>query len=308
MKHTHETQTLKANLLLLLAAGIWGIAFVAQRIGAKYVGPFTFNGVRFALGSLSLVPLILYYKNDAHKEDNKKNNLKSVFRAGVIAGLVIFLGASLQQMGMINTSAGKAAFITGLYIVIVPILGIFLKQYIDISTWAGALIAAIGLYFLCVTDQLSISYYDLLELVGAFFWAIHILLIDHFSKKVDVLKLAFFQFATCSVLSLGTALFVEDITINGLRQALIPILYGGICSVGVAYTIQIVGQKKAKPSHAAIILSMEAVVAVIGGFLILNEKLGIRGLMGCGLMLTGMILSQLGNFRKKETNSIRSFN
>jgi drug/metabolite transporter (DMT)-like permease len=287
-----KTQPLKSNLLLLLTAAIWGFAFVAQRVGMQYIGPFTFNGVRFALGSLSLVPLILYYQNKS-QSSGEVVKLKNSFPAGILAGLVLFTGASLQQVGMVYTTAGKAAFITGLYIVLVPFLGIFLKHTIKLNIWIGAILAVSGLYFLSVTSSFSIAYGDLLQLIGAFFWAIHILLIDHFSKKVNVLKLACFQFVTCSVLSMGAAIFLETITLNSLLQAAIPILYGGVCSVGVAYTLQVVGQKNANPSHAAIILSMETVFAALGGWLILNERLGLRGIIGCSLMLIGMLLPQL---------------
>lgn len=287
-----QTQTLKSNLLLLVTAAIWGFAFVAQRVGMEYLGPFTFNGVRFALGSLSLIPLILYHHTRTPVQDHTRSELPKVLGAGLIAGLCLFLGASLQQIGLVYTTAGKAAFITGLYIVIVPLLGIFLKQHITVSTWFGAFIAVVGLYLLCATDRF-LAYGDLLEFIGAFFWAGHILLIDHFARKVDVLKLAFFQFITCSALSLTTALYLENITMYGLQQALLPLLYGGVCSVGVAYTLQVVAQKHANPAHAAIILSMETVFAAIGGLLILNEVLGIYGILGCTLMFIGMLLPQL---------------
>ena len=296
---------LKSNLLLLLAATIWGLAFVAQRVGMEYVGPFTFNGVRFALGSLSLIPLILYYQNRSPKDIQAKDDSKQVIIAGIIAGVVLFIAATLQQIGLIYTTAGKAAFITCLYIVIVPILGILLKQYVSMSTWIGSLIAVVGLYLLCVKDGLYISYGEVLELIGAFFWAIHILVIDHFSCRVPVLKLAFFQFITCSILSLIAALFMETIRVESIYQAAVPILYGGILSVGVAYTLQVVAQKSAQPSHAAIILSMETVFAAIGGWLILNEKLGPQELVGCIIMFAGMLLSQLQNLiRSKESVNV----
>lgn len=291
---------LKSNLLLLLAAAIWGFAFVAQRVGMEYVGPFTFNGVRFALGSLSLVPLMLFYKKNPQDKSSKEQSLKHVMGAGLLAGAVLFMGASLQQIGLVYTTAGKAAFITCLYIVLVPLVGIFLKQYVSMSTWLGSIIAVAGLYLLCVKDSFSISYGEFLELVGALFWAVHILVIDHFSRKVDVLKLSFFQFITCSMMSLITAFFIETISSNTLSQALMPILYGGICSVGIAYTLQVVGQKNAQPSHAAIILSMETVFATIGGWMILNETLGTRELLGCIIMLVGMLLSQLQNIRQSK--------
>jgi len=289
----------KGNLLLLLTAAIWGFAFVAQRVGMEYVGPFTFNGVRFALGAVSLVPLILYYNKGSQNTGNSDQQLKSAVGAGLLAGLVLFLGASLQQIGLVYTTAGKAAFITCLYIVIVPMLGIFLKQYISRSTWCGCIMAIMGLYLLCVKESFFISYGEVLELIGALFWSIHILVIDRFSRKVDVLKLSFVQFITCSVLSLVTALCIETISIETLEQALVPILYGGICSVGIAYTLQVVGQKYAQPSHAAIILSMETVFAAIGGWIILNEKLGAQELLGCAIMLVGILLSQLQNLKKQ---------
>lgn len=291
-----KNQIIKSNLFLLLAAAIWGLAFVAQRIGAQYVGSFTFNGIRFALGSLSLIPLILFSRcNSKSKIDNKPAR---VLPAGVIAGTILFMGATLQQLGLVETSAGKAAFITGLYIVIVPLSGIFLKHRLSVTSWCGVAIATIGLYFLSVTENFSIVRGDLLELAGAFFWAGHILVIDYFTKRIEPLKLCLIQFLTCSFLSMAAALFYESITLSGIKQAIIPILYGGVFSVGIAYTLQAVGQKHAKPAHAAIILSLESVFASLGGWLILQENLGFRGYMGCLLMLTGMLLSQLQSLQK----------
>jgi drug/metabolite transporter (DMT)-like permease len=303
-----NTQTLRSNLMLLLTAIIWGLAFVAQRIGAAYVGPFTFNGIRFALGSLSLVPLILFLNGKSSSRESQGNlpdrgSLRVVVPAGLAAGLVLFAGASLQQVGLdyAGTTAGKAAFITGLYIVLVPILGILWKQYISPSAWLGAMVALVGLYFLSVRQGLAFSTGDLLELAGSFCWAGHILLIDHLTnQKVNVLKLACTQCAVCSVLSLATALVLETITPAGLREAAIPILYGGILSVGVAYTLQIFGQKHAQPAQASIIMSLETVVAALGGAIILHESLGARGIAGCSLMLAGMLLSQLGAFKLTE--------
>lgn len=289
----NENKRAKANLILLLVAAIWGFAFVAQRVGAGYLGAFTFNGVRFALGGLSLLPLL--YINRGHKTIDAPTGKTAI--AGIVTGSVLFLAASLQQIGLAETTAGKAAFITGLYIVFVPVFGIFLKHSISFNMWIGAAIAIAGLYLLSVTGDFTISNGDFLELVGAVFWALHILVIDHYSKSIDALKLSFVQFMTCSALSLATALIFETITVQGLSMALIPLLYGGICSVGIAYTLQVFGQKYAKPSHAAIVLSMETVFASIGGFLMLNETLGLRGYTGCALMLTGMILSQL-RFRR----------
>lgn len=285
---------IKSNLLLLLAAAIWGFAFAAQRIGMENVGPFTFNGVRFLLGTLSLLPLIWYFRTDSRAASSVS---KSAVLPGLLAGTVLFAGASFQQIGLIYTTAGKAAFVTALYIVLVPIIGTFLHQSAGRYTWLGCMVTVIGLYFLCIRESSSIRYGDLLELTGALFWAFHILIIDHFVRTVDALKLSCFQFLTCSVLSLVTAALTETITLNGLYAAAIPILYGGVCSVGIAYTLQVIGQKNAPPAHAAIILSMETVFAVIGGFLLLGETMGLQEIVGCVLMLSGMLLAQVQSLR-----------
>lgn len=296
-----KTKEFRSNILLLITAIIWGFAFVAQRLGMNYVGAFTFNGVRFALGALSLLPLLIYQRKKSSGENkNSSVGFKGSLFAGAVLGCALFLGASLQQVGLAYTTAGKAAFITGLYIALVPILGIFLKQKLHITTWLGVSFAVIGLYFLSVNEDFSISKGDLLQLVGAFFWAFHILAIDYFSKKIDALLLSFLQFITCSVLSLAVAGVFETISLVGIYQASVPILYGGICSVGIAYTLQVIGQKHAKPSHAAIIMSLEAVFASIGGILLLNEVLSLRGYFGCALMLTGMLFSQAGSFIKPK--------
>lgn len=290
-----KKQELRSNMLLMITAAIWGFAFVAQRVGARYIGAFTFNGIRFALGSVSLIPLLFYFSKQSTEEKTTIRSISAI-PGGTIAGGILFLAASFQQIGLTDTTAGKAAFITGMYIVLVPLLGILLKHHIHSTVWLGAILAIIGLYFLSITESFSISKGDFFELIGAVFWACHILSIDYFTKKVDALKLSFVQFITCSVLSMAVALIFEKITAYGLTQALIPILYGGFCSVGIAYTLQVVGQKHAKASHAAIILSMESVFAAIGGLFLLNENMGIRGYIGCALMLTGMLLSQLKNF------------
>jgi len=296
-----KNKELKASMLLLLAAAIWGFAFVAQRIGIRYLGSFSFNGIRFAMGSVSLIPLLIFFRhkpNDTVGAGETSADFSTTVKSGVLAGLVLFTAASLQQIGLIYTTAGKAAFITGLYIVLVPIFGIFLKHKIHRSTWVAVVLAIIGLYLLSVNKNFTIAKGDLYQIGGAFLWAVHILLIDRFTKSVDALKLSFIQFTTCSVLSLIVAAFCEHITLHAVNQALIPLLYGGICSVGIAYTLQVVGQKSAKPSHAAIILSMESVFASIGGMLILNEKLSGRGYLGCALMMSGMLLSQLGSLKR----------
>ncbi|MBE6058938.1 MAG: DMT family transporter [Clostridium sulfidigenes] len=288
---------LKANILLLLTAAIWGLAFVAQKVGAEHVGAFTYNGIRFALGSISLIPLILFLNKKKGENEETKNNdrdsLKLTVKAGIIAGCALFIATSLQQMGVMGTTAGKAGFITGLYMVIVPILGLFLKQKVNKSTWIGIVIAIIGLYLLSINEDFSISNGDLLVLIGSVGWAIHILLIDNFTKKIDPLKLSSIQFATCSILSLVMAIIFEDINMVGISGAMVSILYGGLLSVGVAYTLQVVAQKNAKPSHAAILLSMESVFGALGGAMFLGERIGTRGLVGCILIFIAIIISQL---------------
>ena len=287
--------TAKSDALLLTTAIIWGFAFVAQRVGMDYVGPFTFNGIRFAVGSLSLLPLLMMSREQpaATKNILPPPGLKTIFLGGGALGLALFSGASLQQVGLVYTTAGKAGFITGLYVIIVPILGLFWRQQPSLGTWIGAILAAIGLYFLSVTDQFTIELGDLLVLIGAFFWAAHVLIISWLSPRINPIKLAFSQYVACSILSLMTATIVEVITFDSIIAAAIPILYGGLLSVGVAYTLQVVAQRNAHPAHAAILLSLEAVFAAIGGWLILGEIISIRGLVGCGLMLAGMLLSQL---------------
>jgi len=301
-----KKQEVKSALLLLLTAAIWGFAFVAQRVGMQHMGAFTFNGLRFMLGSISLLPILYITGRKSQESMGDKKEIsdnKTVVVAGAIVGSVLFIAASLQQIGLIYTTAGKAGFITGLYIVFVPILGLFVKQKTNITTWLGVFVAAIGLYFLSVNEGFYIEFGDLLETIGAIFWAVHILVIDHFTKKVDALKLSFAQYITCSVLSLITAFIFEDISLDVIPQAIVPLLYGGIMSVGVAYTLQVVAQKHAKPSHAAIALSMESVFASIGGLLLLGEILPLRGYFGCALMLTGMLLSQYENFAKPAAES-----
>lgn len=293
-------QEMKSSMLLLLAAAIWGFAFVAQRIGAKYVGSFTFNGVRFALGAVSLIPLLMYSYRKSPKVSGSENRWKGTIGAGIIVGTVLFLGSSLQQIGLAYTTAGKAGFITGFYIVLVPVFGLFLKHHINLSTWVAVILAIVGLYMLSVSDGFYIDKGDLFEIAGTVFWTLHILLVDNYTKKVEALKLSFVQFITCSMLSIIVAVTFEKITMMGLYNAAIPILYGGICSVGIAYTLQVVGQKYAKPSHAAIILSMESFFAALGGIIILHENMGVRGYIGCALMLSGMILSQAGNLKRSE--------
>jgi len=292
---------MKSNLLLLLTAVIWGFAFVAQRAGMEFLGPFTFNTARFTLGSLSLLPLLLL--NQKKKFQKESLNLiadKNLFYGGLASGTVLFLGATFQQSGLVYTDAGKAGFITGFYIILVPILGLFIKQTTSMMTWIGAVVAILGLYFLSVNESFEINIGDILVLIGAFFWAIQILVIGFYSKRNDPFKLAFSQFVVCAALSLIAAVITESIELQNLVKAALPILYAGFFSVGIAFTVQVVAQKEAHPANAAIIMSLEAVFAVIGGYLILDESIPLRGLLGCAMMLIGMILSQLYLFSKKK--------
>jgi drug/metabolite transporter (DMT)-like permease len=285
----------RANLILLLTSVIWGFAFVAQRSGMQFVGPFTFNAVRFAIGGVLLIPLALYLDRQRRLESLPIVPVRNraLLGGGVLAGVFLFGGASLQQAGLVYTTAGKAGFITGLYVVLVPIIGLAFGQRTAAGTWVGALLAVVGLYLLSVQGDFTIQLGDTLVLLGAFLWAGHVLLLGHLSPGTDPIKLACIQFFACAAFSLAAALFVETITTRGLQQALLPILYAGVMSVGVGYTLQVVGQRYARPSHAAIILSLESVFAVVGGWLLLGEQLGVRGLAGCALMLAGILISQI---------------
>ncbi len=290
---------LRSDLLLLLTALIWGFAFVAQRTGMEFVGPFTYNGIRFALGAVSLLPLIFVLDRLKPPQARPpttarlRSDRRLFFLGTLAAGLVLFLGASLQQMGMVYTSAGKAGFITGLYVVLVPIAGIFLGHRTGIPTWFGAAAAVVGLYLLSGAGHLgAVNPGDVLVALSAIFWTAHVLVIDGLSKRLDTLKLAVGQFAWVAVLSLIVALLTESVRLATIRQALVPILYGGLGSVGVAYTLQVVAQKDAPPAHSAIILSLEGVFATLGGVLILAEPFGWRALFGSLLMLSGMIATQ----------------
>ena len=286
---------------------IWGFAFVAQRSGMEFVGPFTFNAVRFALGGISLIPLLLINRKRKFKNESllPLSSNKILLKGGIIAGVILFFGASFQQSGMVYTTAGKAGFITGLYIILVPILGIMFKQKTSAAIWLGAVIAFVGLYLLSVNENLTIGLGDLLVLASAFFWGLHVLVIGRFSPKTDPIQLAFFQFMLCAFFSLIASIILETTVLQNILAASVPILYAGVVSVGIAYTLQVVAQQEAHPSHAAIIMSLEAVFAVIGGWIILDESIPLRGLIGCGLMLTGMILSQVGiRFKGKKINRI----
>lgn len=285
----------RADLLLLLTAIIWGFAFVPQRIGANAIGPFTYNGLRFGLASLVLV---LAYPLISRLEPVGPTGWKQVIGASCAAGLVLFAGATFQTAGLLFTGAGKAGFITGLYVVLVPLLGLFWKQRTGLATWLGALLAVVGLYLLSVTEDFRILPGDLLVMIGALCWALHVQALAYFSRRVDPLRLAIGQFIVTAVLSLAAGLLFERNDIASLASSVVAILYGGLLSVGVAYTLQVIAQKDTHPAHAALILVLESVFAVLAGWLLLGEQFGARELLGCGLMLAGMLLSRLGPFFK----------
>jgi drug/metabolite transporter (DMT)-like permease len=283
----HKTMT--ADLLLLLVALIWGFGFVAQRAGMEHIGPYAFNGIRFILGGLCLLPIVLRkqpYPLTARRQT-------SLLPAGCAAGVILFAGATLQQVGIQYTTAGKAGFITGLYVVIVPIIGLFFRQVTGAGTWIGAMLAVAGMYLLSIHGTVSVNPGDFLVLIGAVFWAGHVLLLSYLSPRTVPVRLAMVQFFICGLLSLIVAACIETITLTAVREAAIPILYGGIGSVGAGYTLQVVVQSKAHPAHAAILLSLESAFAALGGWWLLHEHLSGRGIIGCGLMLAGMLVSQL---------------
>lgn len=281
---------LQANLCLILVAAIWGFGFVAQRLGLQELGPFGFNGVRFLIGALSLLPLLWW---QGRQQGLLGADVKTMCRAGFPVGLLLFIGAGLQQAALQYTTAAKAGFITGLYLVLVPLLGLWLRHKTSANTWFGGLIAFIGLYFLSIDSDFAVNPGDLLLFAGALFWAAHLLAIDHFAGKMTPVLLAMLQFIVCGLLSLLLAIWLEPISLAAVLACAMPLLYAGIVATGVAYTLQIIGQRQAHPAHAAIILSLETVFAAIGGVWLLGESLTVRALAGCGLMLAGMLISQL---------------
>ena len=278
------------SALLLLAAMIWGFAFVAQRIGADYLGPFAFGGIRFTLGGVALIPVILLFD----REKPEKEELLHLLRWSLIAGGILFAGSVLQQFGLQWTgSAGKVSFITGLYTVLVPLAAVFMGKRIHKLTWFGVACAVVGLYLVCIGGSESFGAGDILVLISTLVWTAHILVIDTASKRVHPLWLSCGQFLVCGALSLVCALIFEEITAEAVRGAMIPLLYGGLCSVGIGFTLQTVGQKNADPTAASIIMSSESVFGAIGGALILSEKMTWYGYIGGALMFAGIVLAQI---------------
>ena len=296
-----KLNSFNSKIILLVTAIIWGLAFVAQRAGMEHISPFAYNGIRFALGSLSLFPLIIWNKKRQPAIKSKIKQRSILVKAGFLTGIFLFLGSSFQQIGLVYTTAGNAGFITSLYVILVPIFGIFWKQKVNMQTWTGIILAFAGLYFLSIKEGLSLMLGDGLVFISAFFFAGHVLIIGKYAPKVNVLYLSFIQFMIASLLSIIISIIFETTTLQDVRLAIIPILYGGIMSVGVAYTLQVLGQKNVLPSHAAIILSLESLFAAAGGILILHEVITVRIILGGILMLTGVIFSQTNVFKKKLT-------
>ena len=282
-KKTFNKFYIYCNLALILAAFISGLSFVAQKLGMHYVGPFTFNTLRCFIGALSLTPLILFCKE------------KCSIKGGILAGIVLFIAFSINQYCMIYADAGKAGFITSLYILFVPVIAIFLKHKLNKNVQIGIGLALVGLYLLCAKGSMQFEFWDILLLVSAFFFALHIITVSHYSKKSDAIKLSIIQFLTAGMLSLPFMFFFETPTMALILAGWKPILFIGIIVTGAAYTLQIFGHKATKPVLATLILSSEAVFAVLGGMLILGETLNIKEILGCLVMLIAIVFSQIPN-------------
>lgn len=290
--------------LLFLAALIWGVAFVAQSVGMDYVEPFTFNAVRCTIGGIVLIPCIgaltIWKRKKSYKANDKINqkSTKDLMIGGITCGILLFISSNFQQFGIQYTTAGKAGFITALYIIIVPILGIFLHRRSGIKLWIGVVVALFGLYLLCIKEDFSLGKGDGLVLVCAVTFSFHIMVVDYFSPKVDGIKMSCIQFFVCGILSSVCMFIFETPQISQILSAWLPILYAGVMSCGIAYTLQIIAQEGMNPTVASLILSMEAVVSVLAGWILLHEKLSARELTGCAFMFVAIILAQLPQRKK----------
>lgn len=296
---------LRNSLLLLLTAGIWGVAFVAQSVGMDYVGPFTFNFVRNIIGCLVLLPVIWFLDRSKPQEKlspaQQQADRKNLIIGGICCGILLCAASNFQQFGIQYTTVGKAGFITACYIVLVPILGLFLKKPCSPFIWAAVVLAVIGLYLLCITESFSIGKGDFLVLICALLFSLHILVIDHFSPLVDGVKMSCIQFLVCGILSAIPAFLTENPSISSMLNAWVPILYAGVLSCGVAYTLQIVGQKGMNPTVASLILSLESCISVLAGWIILGQKLSAKEFLGCIIMFAAIILAQLPQKEPKSS-------
>ena len=287
---------LRQSLLLFLTSVIWGVAFVAQSAGMAYVGPFTYNGARSVLGGLVLLPCIVFLDRVRGRDKrsvNRIQNRNQLLLGGLSCGLILFAASSFQQFGIQYTSVGKAGFITAMYILLVPIMGLFIHKRVGFKVWIGVAFAVCGLYLLCMKSGFRLERGDALVLVCAVIFSLHILVIDYFSPKVDGVRMSCIQFWVCGILSLICSFLFENPEMHSILTAWKPVCYGGIMSCGVAYTLQIVGQKDMNPAVASLILSLESVVSVVAGFLILHQTMSRRELLGCSLMVVAIVLAQL---------------
>ncbi len=280
-------------VFLFAAAIIWGFAFGYQTMAAEHVTAYAFNGLRFILGAVTLIPLILIFEREKLTKKVIKNNVIP----GALAGIFLFIASALQMFGIqITRDSGKSSFLTGLYIVLVPIIYfVFFRRKTALSTWIGALFAIAGLFLLSVNDKMTIELGDSLLILGAVFWAMHIIIIDYFSDRLSPMKFSMSQNTMCAILNFIFALIFESqsFSLVGVRAAFVPILYCGILSSGIAYTCQVIGQKSANPTFATIVLSTESVFGAVAGALMLGERMSVRGYIGCVLIFVGIILSQI---------------
>lgn len=293
-------KTVRANLMLVISAMIWGLAFVAQVMGMDYIEPFTFTAVRTLIGGIVLVPCIALLRHWWPYEPEReltpamqKSQRRTLILGGLACGVVLFLATSMQQLGLVYTTAGKAGFITALYIVLVPILGMLFRRRNGLAIWLAVTIAVIGLYLLTVKEGFTIGRGDLLVLIAAVFYAAHIMVIAYFAPKVDGVKMSCVQFFVAGIICLFPMFIFESPDWRAILDCWLPILYVGVMSTGIAYTLQIVAQRDTAPSVAALIMSMESVFAALFGWLLLNEMLSPREFAGCALMLAAFILAQM---------------
>ena len=294
---------LKSSLLLLLTAAIWGVAFVAQSVGMEYVGPFTFNSVRCFIGMIVLSPVCLILRRkDRAKGVSSAVNRRTLIEGGLVCGVFLCLASNFQQFGIKYTAVGKAGFITACYIVLVPVFGMFLKKKTGPFIWAAVIIALIGLYLLCMKEGLSLNKGDALVMICAVLFAFQILSVDHYSPLVSGVELSMMQFLVCGVGSGIPALIFEKPQIPSILAAWQPILYAGALSCGVAYTLQIIGQKNLDPTIASLIMSLESCISVLAGWLILGQAMSARELLGCAVMFAAIILAQLPGGRELQVS------
>lgn len=284
---------MKNNILLVLTALIWGCAFVAQSVGMDYVGPFTFNMARFLIGAIVLLPVIWFMDRQRKTGAEKGAGQKTLIIGGICCGIALAVASTLQQWGILFTTVGKAGFITAMYIVIVPLLGIFIGKKVRPLIIGCVAIAVVGFYFLCMTESLRLGLGDFLVLLCAIAFSIHILVIDHFSPKVDGVKMSAIQFLTAAIISAVPTLLWEQPVFTEILQAWQPVLYAGVMSCGVAYTLQIIAQKNADPTVASLLLSLESVFSVLAGWVLLGQGLSLKELFGCVLIFCAIILAQL---------------